>query len=520
LPTQPDLRLGVDVGGTNTDAVVLDRENRLLAKAKVPTTGEVADGVREAIAAVLADGGVPVARVTHAMLGSTHAANALAERRGLRRVAVLRIGAPATTSIPPLAGWPADLRAVVSAGEAIVAGGVELDGRELARFDAEATRRFLQSVAGSAEAVAITSVFADISPRHERAAATLVAELLGDVPVTLSHEIGSLGLIERENATVLNAALGGVAAGVGETLAQALHAHGLEASAFFAQNDGTLMALDYARRFPVLTIGSGTANSMRGAAYLSDAQDSVVVDVGGTTADVGSLSGGFPRESSWPVSIAGVRTNFRMPDLLSLPLGGGSVIRRQAGGVEVGPQSVGYRLAHEALAFGGATATLTDAAVALRRTTLDGAARPVRQRPAFGEALAHVERALSETVDRVKVARGDVPLIAAGGASFLVPDALPGVSEVIRPPHHEVANAIGAAIAPVAGYVDRIFRFGSAERARSLEEAAEIARERAIRAGADPARTEVVDVEQTPVAYVSEPAVRIRVKASGPLGAV
>src|SRR5918994_1788021 len=117
----PDLRLGVDVGGTNTDAVVLDVDDQLIAKAKVPTTKDVTSGIEGAIAAV-ADR-VDRERITHAMFGTTHATNAVLQRRGLRRVGVLRLAGPATKAIRPLFGWPADLRDVVSAGERIINGG-------------------------------------------------------------------------------------------------------------------------------------------------------------------------------------------------------------------------------------------------------------------------------------------------------------------------------------------------------------------------------------------------------------
>ena len=85
------------------------------------------------------------------------------------------------------------------------------------------------------------------------------------------------------------------------------------------------MALDYAVRYPVLTIGSGPANSLRGAAYLTGLRDAMVADVGGTSTDVGVLANGFPRESSAAVEIGGIRTNFRMPDLVAIAVGGGSV---------------------------------------------------------------------------------------------------------------------------------------------------------------------------------------------------
>ena len=105
-----------------------------------------------------------------------------------------------------------------------------------------------------------------------------------------------------------------------------LAAHQLRPITFFAQNDGTLMGLDQALRYPVLTIGSGPANSVRGAAFLTGTGDSLVADVGGTSTDVGVLVNGFPRESSQGVEIGGIRTNFRMPDLVTIALGGGTVV--------------------------------------------------------------------------------------------------------------------------------------------------------------------------------------------------
>src|SRR5439155_17561126 len=107
---------------------------------------------------------------------------------------------------------------------------------------------------------------------------------------------------------------------------------------------------------------SGPTNSMRGAAYLSHLTDAIVADVGGTTTDFGNLQGGFPRQANSVVHIGGVRTLFRMPDLVSIGLGGGSLVNPK--GDQIGPRSVGFRLTEESLVFGGQTLTTTDIAVA------------------------------------------------------------------------------------------------------------------------------------------------------------
>jgi len=516
----PDCRLGVDVGGTNTDAVVMDAADRVIAKAKVPGTADITSGIVAAIDAVLGTPGVEPQRISHVMLGTTHATNAVLERRNLRRVAVLRIGGPATYSIRPMFGWPRDLVEAVSVGAAIVDGGIEFDGQDLSPLDTDAIARFLGQVGDQADGVVITSVFAPVSARHELLAAEVVKRELGDVHTSLSHEIGSIGLLERENATILNGALAGVARDVAGAMRDALTAHGLRPVTFFAQNDGTLMSLDQALRYPVLTIGSGPANSVRGAAFLTGISDSLVADVGGTSTDLGVLTNGFPRDSAQGAEIGGVRTNFRMPDLVTIALGGGTVVSGDSGNVRIGPRSVGYRLQNEALIFGGTTPTLTDSAVAAGRADLGGAHRTGRYRRLLAEALARSDVMLAEAIDRVKTSKEDRPLIAVGGGSILVPERIPGVSQIIRPEHFDAANAVGAAIASVSGQVDRIFHLGADGRQATLDEAKDEARERAVAAGADPGTVQIIEVEEIPLAYLTSPAVRIRVKAAGTLSGV
>jgi N-methylhydantoinase A/oxoprolinase/acetone carboxylase beta subunit len=243
-----------------------------------------------------------------------------------------------------------------------------------------------------------------------------------------------------------------------------------------------------------------------------------VIDVGGTSTDVGVLVNGFPRESSQGVEIGGIRTNFRMPDLVTIALGGGSVISGGPQGARIGPRSVGYLLEREALVFGGPTPTLTDSAVAAGRATLGEVMPDGRHRQMLSEALARADVMLAEAIDRVKTSKEDRALVAVGGGSILVPDRIPGISEVIRPEHFDAANAVGAAIASVSGQVDRIFHVGEAGRRAVLDEARDEARERAVAAGADPGTVEIVELEEIPLAYLTSPSLRIRAKAVGTLG--
>jgi N-methylhydantoinase A/oxoprolinase/acetone carboxylase beta subunit len=404
------------------------------------------------------------------------------------------------------------------AGSAIVPGGNFFSGMAISPPTRESIERFVEEYGDGVEAVAITGVFSPAYHEQELEAAEIVSSLLGsEIPISLSHEIGSLGLLSRENATVLNAALFRAATEVTSALTHVLERRSIKAATYLAQNDGTLMGLEFASRYPVLTIGSGPANSIRGAAFLSGLEDALVADVGGTSTDIGVLTGGFPRESALGTSIGGVRTNFRLPDILSIGIGGGTTVTSSGHTTEVGPQSVGYRLAEYALCFGGDTMTLTDAAVAGRRSNVGTMTPGKAFRDVLAAALSIADDRIADGLDRMSLGDGIGELVVVGGASFLVRDDYPAVKSVVRPENGAVANAVGAAIAPVSGRWDTIIPAG-AERRRAIDEACVIATSRAIRAGAAPESVEIVEVTEVPIGYLLEPATRLLVRAAGPIG--
>ncbi|WP_436376104.1 hydantoinase/oxoprolinase N-terminal domain-containing protein [Cytobacillus sp. BC1816] len=513
-------RIGIDVGGTHTDAVLLDEHFRVVAEVKSPTTDDVSSGIYQAMREVVEVSKVPVENIKYAMLGTTHCTNAIVERKRLNKVAVIRIGAPATLAIKPLVGVPDDLREILGKHVFMVRGGHEFDGREIVELDEQHIYDIGKDLRGKVDSIAITSVFSPVSSEHEKRASSILREVVGeDVPLSLSHEIGSVGLLERENATILNAAIVDVARTTAQGFVNALEKEGIHAKVFFGQNDGTLMSVEYTVKYPILTIACGPTNSLRGASYLTDRADSIVVDVGGTTTDVGVLVDFFPRQSSLAVELGGVRTNFRMPDIVSIGLGGGTIIRLQEDGkFQIGPDSVGYLLREKSLVFGGDTLTATDIAVALGKAKIGDV-----------KHVAHLEQSLlkriyermvgmvEETIDKMKTSNEPVPVILVGGGSVLLPGELNGASEVIKPQNSGVANAIGSAIAQVSGQIEKVFSVDELGREKTLEAAKEMARQEAIIAGADPEKLFIVDFEDVPLAYLPGNATKIRAKAAGPL---
>lgn len=509
-------RIGIDVGGTNTDAVLVEND-KVIGAVKSPTTADVMSGVVQSLRDLLAMVGPRVRGVDAAMIGTTHFVNAVVQRRDLIRVAAIRICLPASASLEPMIDWPEDLRRTVNPMIFMVAGGHEYDGRPFMPLDEEAVREAAKRIRDAdIRAVGISAIFSPLTAEHENRAAEIVREICPDASITLSHTLGRIGLLERENVTLLNACLVELGRHTTAAFRNALAQAGIEAPFYLTQNDGTVMLAEVAAQFPVYSFASGPTNSMRGAAFLTRLEDAMVVDVGGTTSDIGCLVHGFPREANNVVQIGGVRTLFRMPDLLSLGLGGGTMIAREP--LSVGPRSVGFRLPEKALVFGGDTLTTTDVGVAAGLLDLGDRARVRHLAGSFADAvLGRIREMLEEGVDRMKTQAKDVPLIAVGGGAFLVPERLAGVAEVLHVEHAAVANAVGAAIAQVSGEVDQVF--SGMSRDTAMAEAKQLAEEKAVRGGADRKSLKLVDIEDLPIAYLPGNSMRVRARVIGDIAA-
>ena len=366
------------------------------------------------------------------------------------------------------------------------------------------------------ESIAVNSVYSPLNSEMEERAAELISKKLPNVKISLSHAIGKVGLIERENATIINAALSKLAEDIIEAFETALKNLNIKAPLYISQNDGTLMRPEKVKSYPVLTFACGPTNSMRGAAFLSGLEESIIVDIGGTTSDIGYIKQGFPRQSAVATDVGGVRTNFRMPDIVSIGLGGGSIVREN--GNKIGPDSVGYLLTEKAKVFGGDTLTATDIAVAKYNLDIgDPGLLKGLENDTIDNSKKQITKLLEDAIDKMKTSVEEVPAIFVGGGTIINKEKVKGVSELIIPDNFAVANAVGAALGQVSGEVDRVFHYSKLGRDKTIEQASEEAKQKAKEAGAVEKSIEIIEINENPLAYLPGKSVRLQIKAIGDL---
>src|SRR5699024_1752287 len=175
---------------------------------KTPTTEDVETGIYNTIDELIETAHVEVDNIKFAMLGTTQCTNAIVERKKLNRVAIIRIGAPAGTAIKPLTGVPEDLRKMIGNYTYIVEGGHEFNGDEINTLNESKIHSIAEEIQGEVDSIAITSIFSPVNKEHELRTQEILRDVLGDdISISLSSEVGSIGLLERENATILYASI-------------------------------------------------------------------------------------------------------------------------------------------------------------------------------------------------------------------------------------------------------------------------------------------------------------------------
>ncbi len=332
------LLLGVDTGGTYTDAVLIRDEREVIASAKALTTrADLAVGIGAAVEAVLRESGANVGDIGLASLSTTLATNALVEGQG-GRAGLVYIGFRA-----------ADLQAhglaeALGGDPAIVLnGGHNHAGGEAMPLDKEALLAWLETGTG-AEAYAVASLFATRNPAHELAAAETIRAVTGR-PVSLSHHLSAkLNGPKRALTALLNARLIGMIARLIDRAEGKLGELGIHAPLMVVRGDGALISADQARERPIETILSGPAASIVGARWLTGAAHALVSDIGGTTTDVAVLREGRPAIDPEGARVGPWRTMVEAVAMRTFGLGGDSEVHVRdeglEGGVILGPRRV------------------------------------------------------------------------------------------------------------------------------------------------------------------------------------
>jgi N-methylhydantoinase A/oxoprolinase/acetone carboxylase beta subunit len=329
--------LGVDTGGTYTDAVVLDEAaDRVIAKAKALTSRpDLALGVGAAIDAALAQSGIAAGDVALVSLSTTLATNALVEGQG-GRIALVAIGFDAVELTR--AGLPDALR-----GDPVIAlaGGHDHAGGQVAPLDLAALAAGLAGLDDGITGFAVAASFATRNPAHEIAARDLIRAHTG-LPVTCSHELSAaLGGPKRALTAVLNARLIGMTCGLIAACETHLAKCGITARLMVVRGDGALVSAAMARDKPIETILSGPAASVAGASWLTGQRDALVSDIGGTTTDVCLLRDGRPMIDPAGARVGPFRTMVEAVAMRTTGLGGDSqvhIVEGLDGGLQLGPR--------------------------------------------------------------------------------------------------------------------------------------------------------------------------------------
>jgi N-methylhydantoinase A/oxoprolinase/acetone carboxylase beta subunit len=338
-------------------------------------------------------------------------------------------------------------------------------------------------------------------PEHEDVVRQFLAQHLPALPVAASYECGGIGILERENATILNLALRAALASAFKDCSVMLQQRGYRELPFWIHNQGGLMTIDEVQACPLKTIAAGPSNSLLGGAKLAALKDCVVIDVGGTSTDAGMVKGGFLTLRHHGFTIAGVRIGSASSDIASIPLGGGTVVE---GGL-LTRNSVAKLLFTK-----GRPATLTDAAIcagALQIPEFPLHPMPIAQAQAVLKEAAAQVQGLYEGLDPDQ----KYPCVLVGGGSCLFKGFLP---HMLVPNGASVANAYGAALAERTHTWCGVIALE--EREESLQQAVARTFNEALEGGIFDPR--LVNLDVTPYHYIPGSKARVLVQVAGRWG--
>lgn len=516
----PKLSLGIDVGGTNTDFAIVDGNGKLLGSYKTYSTTPIELGIVQGLSALRAHYPTEFSKIDHVHIGTTQVANAVLEGNRLSRVGIIRMCGCRSPKPIPAYDWPKGLRDAVVVDYRPIGGGFECDGRPMSPFSLrEAARAIDELLSLGANTLAIVGSFSPLYPEQEREVGQYVEKLVGTpIPYTLSYAIGGMGLLEREKAAILNSALIPFLGHSFKGLTTLIHSFGLNVEVWMTQNDGTLLSVEEAGKYPLKTVAAGPTNSFIGGSKLATAEDAIVVDVGGTSTDIGVVREGIVRRSLRSTTIGDITLNFAMPDSCSMPIGGGTHIDKgYYGNWIIGLTSCGSNLPHISQIFGGSQLTLTDLACVLGDMEI---AEGVTSRVKIGYSdadgiLRSIGNQAAWEIQKLSRDMKNSSIVLVGGAAEVLGRVLQEefTTSLSLAPFSAVANAYGAALAEIGAVRTRVVT--QTERQKILDVLRQEATDEAIQHGANPKRVRITHVEELPIPYSANNLTKLVVSASG-----
>jgi N-methylhydantoinase A/oxoprolinase/acetone carboxylase beta subunit len=330
MPHDRNLGLGIDTGGTYTDAVIVDMETKeVIAKKKALTTyQDLSIGLLEAVDGVLISEKISVNDIHLVGISTTLATNSILQGRG-GSVNLIGIG------WKPENGWEFGAKHSV-----FISGGHDSRGRELHALDSNEVEEAIKHSLHEADAIVISSFFSILNPSHEEKVRELI-RANSSIPIVTGHELTSeLGILERTTTAVLNAKLLPIIDDFLTGVEKSLALREVIAPIMVLKGDGSFMNLVKARSRPVETILSGPAASLMGGKQLSKMDRCIVLDIGGTSTDIAYLDNGFSRLQKEGAVVGQWRTRVKAVDIWTTGLGGDSRLDFKDGQITIGPDRV------------------------------------------------------------------------------------------------------------------------------------------------------------------------------------
>ncbi|NNM60532.1 MAG: hypothetical protein HKM04_12070 [Legionellales bacterium] len=506
----PHYKLGIDVGGTTVDLVVIDSTGYLVKSCKIPLTDGIENCIIKGIKQLFQDESIQPQNCLSIHIGTTIALNSLLEISSLYKVGLLRI-AGHYPDVPPAYEFPARQRQAILTSFETISGGREVDNQAISILDRVSIIDAIDKLLGAGtEAIGIISVFSPLYSEDEIYAENIIRQHFGeDIVLTLSSQLGGLGFIERENNTLVNTALKKVMKKSFAFLAATCKQLGFQCDYFITQNNGTLISLEEAVNFPLKTLCSGATNSLIGASKLAGLSHAIMVDIGGTSTDIGIVENSFPRTTFKLANIGGIPLNFHLPDISVLALGGGSIINELA----ITDQSLGYRVFSESRSVGGEHLTLFDIGNLLNNKVTENNIRITS--PEADMLMKKCLEKISHTANELACGL-KLPVVLVGGGAETIPDYFLN-DEIIRPAHFGIANAYGAALAEISGVLDQIVYLDKNVE-ETLYELEQRVIQKVIAKGAAPGSVRLIEKTLLPLYYMPNQMTRVVMVAAGILG--